>query len=94
MQRRASREPTLSEVEGSRRATTESVSQARAQKKSGTSYRSSREAATQESPARQCREDRVEQTESRQGRHPVATLARLSTGNLGSTAVTITRSRY
>jgi hypothetical protein len=36
----------------------------------------------------------VEQTESRQGRHPVATLARLSTGNLGSTAVTITRSRY
>ena len=37
------------------------MSQPQAQEKSGTRYHSSREAATCESPARQCREGKVEQ---------------------------------
>src|SRR5664280_2964692 len=35
----------------------------------GTCYRSSRETATRESPARQCRETEVEQTRVPEGRH-------------------------
>src|SRR5947209_16778591 len=47
----------------------ESVSQPRGQQKSGPLYCSSREAATQESPARPCRVAKVEQSRVPEGRH-------------------------
>src|SRR5437868_1437670 len=47
----------------------ESVSQPRAPQKSGPRYCYSREAATRESPARQCREAKVEQSRVPEGRH-------------------------
>src|ERR1019366_621275 len=69
--------------------TGESVSQLRAKQESGMRYRSSREAATRESPARQCRETKVEESRVPEGRHTSCdtdsgALARPSRAHLGS----------